>query len=604
MGFLRKGSGSMVIPALLWAAVSLGGCREAPERQGPWDALLTPGPGTFRHISSYDTTGGNRDRYELAPGDSAVLLEMDGPGVIRQLWMTVASADPHYLRRVSLKMYWDGEEEPSVSAPLGDFFGNGFEKIHYTALPMGVSSGGFYSYLPMPFQQHARIVAENGTGQVLDAFYFNANVEVEVELPRPLATFHATWHRDPRASGPGPHRILEARGAGHLVGISLNAESYDGSYGFLEGDEIYTVEGEFRGQGTGTEDYFNGGWYFQDGPFAAPYHGVILMDPERGRVAAYRWHLPDPVRFRDSIRIDLEHGHGNEVTADFATMAYWYQTEPHAPLFPLPSPDERRVLGVKIPVGAILREDLEVAEGEAGDRVLWVRPPRAELYDVWIYPEGSDGRPGHPFLEREGVAPSAGPDEGAAIPVRIPPGDPVPMAVDLVPVRRWVTSWLVAGPFPNPQRVGSEHSPALDSVYAPELDPEPVRRYRTFMGDTTGWRLVHGDSTGYVRLNPHFSPDDHVAAYAQAFLYSPTARETRVLMGADDAHQLWVNGREVSRRQGRNISLADDLEVPVALSAGWNRFLLKVADLDGGWAFQLRAADPTGDLRWSTNPEG
>jgi len=85
-------------------------------------------------------------------------------------------------------------------------------------------------------------------------------------------------------------------------------------------------------------------------------------------------------------------------------------------------------------------------------------------------------------------------------------------------------------------------------------------------------------------------------------LFSPESRDALLLLGADDAHQLWVNGVEVSRRQGRNISVQDDLEIPVRLHAGWNRILLKVADLDGGWAFHLRAADPTGELRWSMPP--
>ena len=106
---------------------------------------------------------------------------------------------------------------------------------------------------------------------------------------------------------------------------------------YTDGDENPTI------CGTGTEDYFNGGWYFQDGPFAAPYHGVVQMDAERGRVAAYRWHLPDPVRFQDSIRVELEHGHGNEVLADFATVAYWYQTLPTAPFPELPDKDALEV---------------------------------------------------------------------------------------------------------------------------------------------------------------------------------------------------------------------------------------------------------------------
>ena len=528
-----------------------------------------------------------------------MLLELEGPGIIRQMWMTVASADPHYLRRISLRMYWEGEEDPSVDVPFGDFFGNGFEKSHYTALPMGVSSGGFYTYLPMPFRHRARVVAVNGTGAVVDAFYFNANVEQEVDLPRPLATFHAAWNRDPRTASSRPHRILQARGAGHLVGVSLNAEGYEEGYGFLEGDEIFTVDGDFRGQGTGTEDYFNGGWYFQDGPFAAPYHGVVMMDPEKGRVAAYRWHLPDPVRFRDSIRLELEHGHGNEAVADYATVAYWYQTEPHFPLPELPPPDERRVLEVKVPPGAILSDSFLVTEEAGGFRALGVPVPRPDIYDLWAFPAGPDGRPEEGMPARRGV-----PVVGATLEVRVPLGEPLPHALLPVPVRRWANQWLVVGPFPNPQRVGSEYSPALDSVYGPEEDPDPSRSYPGVGGVPLSWRPADGDGTGYVRLNPHFDPNDHVAAYAQAFLYSPDARGGILLLGADDAHRLWVNGEEVSARQGRNISVQDDLEIQVRLHAGWNRVLLKVADLDGGWAFHLRAADPTGELRWSREGPG
>jgi hypothetical protein len=528
-----------------------------------------------------------------------VLLDVEGPGIVRQMWITVASSDPHYLRRISLRMHWDGEEEPSVHVPLGDFFGNGFGKVHYTALPMGVSSGGFYSYLPMPFRSRARIVAENGTGVVVDAFYFNANVEQEAELPRPLATFHAAWNREKRTSSAGPHRILEARGEGHLVGVSLNAEGYEGGYGFLEGDEIYTVDGEFRGQGTGTEDYFNGGWYFQDGPFSAPYHGVVMMDPEKGRVAAYRWHLPDPVRFRDSIRVELEHGHGNEAMADYATVAYWYQTEPHSPLPGLPPPDDRRVLEVKVPPGAVLTDSFLVADEGDGSRTLGVRVPRPDLYDLWAFPQGGDGRPEERVRVRRGV-----PVLGEVLEVRVPGGEPLPHALLPVPQRRWATEWLVVGPFPNPQEVGTEHSPALDSVYGPEEDPDPSRSYPVQGGARGSWRPVEGDGTGYVRLNPHFDPNDHVAAYALAFLFAPDAREVTLLLGADDAHQLWVNGEELSARQGRNISVQDDLEIPARLRGGWNRVLLKVAELDGGWAFHLRAADPTGELRWSREPPG
>jgi hypothetical protein len=163
---------------------------------------------------------------------------------------------------------------------------------------------------------------------------------------------------------------------------------------------------------------------------------------------------------------------------------------------------------------------------------------------------------------------------------------------------------MVTGPFPNPQTVGTEYGPALDSVFAPELDSTSDGPYPLPSGGSANWRRIVGDGSGYMNLNVHFQPTDWVAAYARAFLFSPTAREGVLLLGADDAHQLWFNGDLVSSRQGRNISVVDDLEVPVHLQAGWNLVLLKVADLDGGWAFQLRAADPSGELRWAAVPNG
>ena len=323
------------------------------------------------------------------------------------------------------------------------------------------------------------------------------------------------------------------------------------------------------------------------------------MDPDRGRVAAYRWHLPDPVRFQDSIRVELEHGHGNEVLADVATVAYWYQTEPHRPFPPLPDPAVRRTLDIKIPAGAALLDSLERVEDGQENWNVRLPVPRPDRYAVWTYPRGPDGRPMTPRILHPLVSVT-----GASLELEFPAGEPLPTAVHAVPVPRWATDWLVVGPFPNPQQVGTEHSPAIDSVFPPEEDPDPTRSYRLPTGAAVEWRLASGDSTGYVRLNPHFEPNDWVVAYAQAFLHSSTAREVVLLLGTDDAHQLWVNGTPVSSRQGRNISVPDDLEVRVNLRPGWNRVLLKVADLDGGWAFHLRAADPSDELRWAVVASG
>jgi hypothetical protein len=126
----------------------------------------------------------------------------------------VASRDRDYLRRIALKMYWDGETNSSVEAPLGDFFGDGFAKKHYTSPLMGESSGGFHCYLPMPFRRHARIVVENGTGKPIDAFDYNIDLVTGVQLPRDIATFH---------EGRSAARARAPRTTSAAAGTSTNA---------------------------------------------------------------------------------------------------------------------------------------------------------------------------------------------------------------------------------------------------------------------------------------------------------------------------------------------------------------------------------------------
>ncbi len=610
-----------ISPFLLTASIAFGlfGCEDEEPKLGPFAHLMQPATGEFVQISSYDTTGGNRDRLEIPEGETVVLLDEEGPGVIQRIWITVSSSDSHYLRRIALEMYWDDEEVPSVAAPLGDFFGNGFDKRHYMALPMGVSSGGFYAYLPMPFRKRARIVVKNGTGREIDAFYYNIGLTRVDRLPADVQTFHAWWHRDVRTEDSLPHLVLATQGRGVFAGLSYNAESYENRLWYLEGDEIFHIDGEFRGQGTGTEDYFNGGWYFDQGEFAGPFHGLVVKDDERGRIAAYRWHIPDPIPFHDSLRFEIEHGHANTEVIDLATMAYWYQSEPHHPLPPLPPANDRRILGVRIPYTAALRGRLDVG-GSTERRTVAVPVPRPDRYEVVVYPMGGPEAGSVMFAIPGGVRrrvdlTTPEPEEildgvplgvvGSSdqIIVELIGGDaPLPAAVDVQPVRDWATEWQAVGPFPNPRVLGTELSPAVDSVYGPEQDPGLAQTYRGWEGRRVRWQRVRASDDGQIRFNAHFDPNDWVAVYAQAFLYSPTERAGTLLLGADDAHVLWVNGERLSERQGRHISQADELEVQVGLHAGWNRVLVKVADLDGGWAFQMRAADPDGTLRWSPVP--
>ncbi|HOO56156.1 MAG TPA: DUF2961 domain-containing protein [bacterium] len=298
--------------------------------------------------SSFDRTGGNNDYVSIEAGDSAVLADIEGAGCISRIWLTVAAPDLYILRRCVIRMYWDGEQEPSVEAPLGDFFGVGFSQYrHFTALPLGMSSGGYYCYIPMPFSKNARIEVENQSKKKINAFYYNITFHRfdKLENDKKTGRFHARWRHEKTLPGSN-YTILEARGAGHYIGCNMNMQGYKPlSFWFLEGDEMIYVDGEAHPpaiHGTGTEDYFNSGWYFNKGTFSGPYHGLTIKELLRARISAYRFHIPDPIPFKKSIRVTIEHGGINDTPgSDYSSTAYWYQAEPHVSMGTFPPSEDR-----------------------------------------------------------------------------------------------------------------------------------------------------------------------------------------------------------------------------------------------------------------------
>jgi Protein of unknown function (DUF2961) len=317
-----------------------------------------------RRASSFDRRGGNRDRLSLAPGETAVLLDAAGAGCITHIWMTAGTLEPDFLRKMVLRMYWDGEAEPSVIVPLGDFFGMGHGETRvFWSLPlvMGPSNGlGLNSYFPMPFSTKARIEVTNETFITEVRLYYNIDYEEWPDPPESLGRFHAQWRRENPCVGipdtgmsshthmhAGFNRddtenyiLLEATGRGHYVGCNLNIHNLrpnpdDGENWYGEGDEMIRIDGEdwpFSVHGTGTEDYFNTAWG-PNAPFSSPFFGIARADGFNfsGKHSWYRFHLLDPVRFQRSIRVSIEHGHANRRSDDYSSTAYWYQEEPHAP---------------------------------------------------------------------------------------------------------------------------------------------------------------------------------------------------------------------------------------------------------------------------------
>ena len=223
---------------------------------------------------------------------------------------------PELLRQAVLRFYWDGKDQPSIQVPLGDFFGAGFGLYeHYISLPLSMTSGGYNCYWQMPFRKGVRITVTNESGCRIDALYYNIDIEQVPRLAEDTLYFHAEWRRENPTQPGKNYTVLETKGQGHFVGLLMEMQDRNGGFGFLEGDERVFVDGESKPSinGTGTEDYFNSGWYFNRGTFSAPYHGLILIDEDLSRVCAYRWHILDPIPFKRSLRFTIEHGHNNEV---------------------------------------------------------------------------------------------------------------------------------------------------------------------------------------------------------------------------------------------------------------------------------------------------
>ncbi|HHP7240634.1 MAG TPA: DUF2961 domain-containing protein [Cyclobacteriaceae bacterium] len=308
---------------------------------GPLGDLFMAKKGGLVQYSSADPTGGNSDRRAIEPGEALVLVDHEGPGIIKRWWITIAPRNNIEIQRtLIIRCYWDDEKEPSVEVPVSDFFGMGFgEWRDYISLPLNMTSGGYNCYWPMPFKKNARIEVQNTGNTPVESFYFNIGVRTYENLPDDALYFHAQY-RQVTSKKDVPITILETEGRGHYVGTLLSMQPQQGShFGYLEGDEIITVDGEEAPSivGTGTEDYFSSGWYYITGEYAAPYHGVTIKDDENGRINTYRWHIEDPIPFNDSFHFVIEHGGINDIPdVEYASVAYWYQTHPHGSFPPLP----------------------------------------------------------------------------------------------------------------------------------------------------------------------------------------------------------------------------------------------------------------------------
>jgi len=320
-------------------------------------------------ISSFDTTGGNADRIRIEPGETALVAEIEDAGIIKHIWMTINHPDKLYRRMLVLRMYWDGEKAPSVEAPIGDFFGQGWgEEYLYASLPLAAApSGGrgLNSYFPMPFAKGAKITVENQSDQPCNALYFYVDYEKHKRIGKDQLRFHAWYNqettepwkgdenewnllRKPADENPTDEHnylIVDAEGEGHFAGVNYYVNGPTPMW-YGEGDDMWRIDGNdwpFNLHGTGTEDYFNSSWCPKE-VYIHPFFGYPRVNDKigwMGRTHCYRFHIQDPIIFKKSLRGSIEHGHANCLTLEIATVAYWYQKEPHKVFPPLFGPKER-----------------------------------------------------------------------------------------------------------------------------------------------------------------------------------------------------------------------------------------------------------------------
>jgi len=307
----------------------------------PLDLARLKTYGAYRVSSNNLSAASNDDSKHPIPGETLVLADLEGPGIVNHIWITIADSEYGWPRLLRLRVYYDGHKTPSVDVPLGDFFGvgHGYERNLNSMMVRNASFGrARNSYWPMPFRKSCKITVTNEGMRRVTSFYYHVDWQKHASLPVDIGYFHAHY----RQASPPPsgklYTLLNIRGEGHYVGSVLNiVQTQMGWFG--EGDDMFYVDDEAkpRIEGTGTEDYFNDAWALRvsDGAWT----GIPVAEGEGygARLTGYRWHATDPVPFKKSLRVAIEHfgwtynadgtaRSGFEERSDFfSSVAFWYQ---------------------------------------------------------------------------------------------------------------------------------------------------------------------------------------------------------------------------------------------------------------------------------------
>ncbi len=298
----------------------------------------------------------------IQPGDTFTIADITGPGCIQQIWLTPTGV----WRNTILRIYWDGQENPSVECPIGDFFACGWNRYaQISSLAVCVNPGSaFNCYWPMPFRGRCRMTLQNRADASV-TIYYQINYCL-TDVPADSAYFCAQFRRVNPLPYKEVYTLLDGvQGKGHYVGTYM-AWGVNNNNWWGEGEIKFHLDGDGEYPticGTGTEDYFCGSYDFEDPvthdryvPFHTPYSGLPqVICPDRlnnsqMRFGMYRWHVMDPIRFESNLRVTIQalgwraDGRYLPLQDDIASVAFWYQTLPTAPLYPLPDRDALEII--------------------------------------------------------------------------------------------------------------------------------------------------------------------------------------------------------------------------------------------------------------------
>ena len=354
-------------------------------------------------------------RVSLAPGEAVTLFQAEGPGRIVGIRLSPASALETKNRDLLLRITWDGDTQPAVCCPVGDFFGYAWGRPAMTSLLVGVAGDVAYCYLPMPFHRDAKVelVSERGDGPPVEV---GSEVLVASAPRRPdEAKLYAVWRRENPTTTGKPFIFLDTRGRGHVVGCILQAQGLEtGKTLFFEGDDQTTIDGDLTIHGTGSEDFFNGGWYDVPGRWekrlSFPLSGCLAYQKHLGRTGGYRFMIGDAYAYRKGILHVIEHGgEGNSIPTDYSAVTFFYSENRPTCDLSVPPVAARRVAdpakiifvtGWSVPIHAFPfnKASLTKSGEKLGDADVRFLSLKAEGHD-WFGP---------PFLSVVCDAPTAG----------------------------------------------------------------------------------------------------------------------------------------------------------------------------------------------------